>query len=329
MDEFALLVDSSEPEAGWLTVSNPFDLTSICKVATGDSRHVDSALGSASACFENKEQWLPVDQRIAIFSRVIHQVSKRKEELALTIASEGGKPRSDARIEVERAIDGLKLCIDCLRSETGSLAPINTIEAGRECLAFTSHEPIGVVVAVSAFNHPLNLIVHQIGPAIAAGCSVIVKPSEDTPVSCLKLAGIFHQAGLPMPWLQVLVTDSIPVAEHLVTSARVAFFSFIGSARVGWLLRSKLAQGTRCALEHGGVAPALVTKSADLELAVSKLLKGAFYHAGQVCVSTQRIFVHKSQSKAFIKKFSLEAKQLKVGNPCRGNNRSRAADQVG
>ncbi|MRI31856.1 aldehyde dehydrogenase [Endozoicomonas sp. OPT23] len=315
MDEFKLLVDSSEPQAGWITVNNPYDLTPVCRVATGDSRHVDSALNSASSCFENREQWLPVDERIAIFGRAIHQVSKRKEELALTIASEGGKPLVDARVEVDRAIDGLKLCIDCLRGETGSLPAIDATVTGRDHMVFTHHEPIGVVVAVSAFNHPLNLIVHQIGPAIAAGCPVIVKPSEDTPVSCLKLADMFHQAGLPLSWLQVLITDSIPVAEHLVTSERVAFFSFIGSARVGWLLRSKLAQGVRCALEHGGVAPAIVAESADLDFAVSRLLKGAFYHAGQVCVSTQRIFVHKSQSQAFIKKFSLEAKQLKVGNP--------------
>ena len=315
MDEFPLLIDSKAPQAGWLTVNSPYDLTPVARVATGDSHHVDSALASAKACFDNRDEWLPVDQRILIISRVIHELSKRREELALTIASEGGKPLIDARSEVERAVDGLKLCIDCLRADSGSLPAINTTESGRNHMAFSSHEPIGVVVAVSAFNHPLNLIVHQIGPAIAAGCPVIVKPSEDTPLCCLKLADMFHQAGLPMSWLQVLVTDSIPVAEHLVTSGRVSFFSFIGSARVGWLLRSKLAPGTRCALEHGGVAPAIVAESADLDRAVERLVKGAFYHAGQVCVSTQRIFVHRSQSKAFIKKFSLEAKQLQVGNP--------------
>src|SRR5262249_18305833 len=146
--------------------------------------------------------------------------------------------------------------------------------------AFTRLEPIGVVAAISAFNHPLNLIVHQVGPAVAAGCPVVVKPAPETPLSCLRLVEILREAGLPDAWCQAVVTDDVAVAESLVVDPRVAFLSFIGSAKVGWTLRSKLAPGTRCALEHGGVAPAIVAADADLRVAVPKIAKGGFYHAG-------------------------------------------------
>ncbi|WP_062269099.1 aldehyde dehydrogenase family protein [Endozoicomonas arenosclerae] len=315
MDRFPLLIPHSDEPAGWLDVHNPYDLSVMAQVATGDSGHIEQALTSAHDLFSNRDNWLHLDQRIDIFSKVIHLVSKQKEELAQSAAAEGGKPLQDSRIEIARAIEGLKLCIDCMRGEKGSMPVVDGSAATRHHLAFTTLEPIGVVVAVSAFNHPFNLIVHQIGPALAAGCPVIVKPSGDTPLSCLKLARLFHQAGLPEEWLQVAITESTPVAEHLVTAQRVGFFSFIGSAKVGWMLRSKLAPGTRCALEHGGAAPVIIAEDADLDQAISLLAKGAFYHAGQVCVSTQRIYVHKNLSKAFLKGLTQAANKLIVGDP--------------
>ncbi|HEB98542.1 MAG TPA: aldehyde dehydrogenase family protein, partial [Thiotrichales bacterium] len=185
--------------------------------------------------------------------------------------------------------------------------------AGR--LAVTRREPIGVVVAVSAFNHPLNLIVHQVGPAVAAGCPVIVKPAEDTPLSCYRFVSLLREAGLPEAWCQALVTTGPEVAEHLVTDGRVGFFSFIGSARVGWMLRSKLAPGTRCALEHGGAAPVLVEADADLDDALPLLAKGGFYHAGQVCVSVQRVFCDAAVAEKVAEGLAERARALKVGDP--------------
>ncbi len=129
--------------------------------------------------------------------------------------------------------------------------------AGADHKAFTILEPIGVVVAVSAFNHPLNLAIHQAIPAIATGCPVIIKPAAVTPLCCLRLAELAEEAGLPKGWMQVALTNR-ENSEKLVTDSRVAFFSFIGSAKVGWYLKSKLAPGTRCALEHGGVAPLIL-----------------------------------------------------------------------
>ena len=190
---------------------------------------------------------------------------------------------------------------------------LNAASAGR--FAVTRHEPIGVVVAISAFNHPLNLIVHQVGPAVAVGCPVIVKPAEDTPLSCIRFVEILREAGLPEEWCQLFVTDDLKAATELVTDSRVGFFSFIGSARVGWFLRSKLSPGTRCALEHGGAAPVILAEDTDIEEAISLLTKGGFYHAGQVCVSVQRIYAHESIAREVTDRLSQAAQSLKIGDP--------------
>jgi acyl-CoA reductase-like NAD-dependent aldehyde dehydrogenase len=187
--------------------------------------------------------------------------------------------------------------------------------AGAGRLAFTRREPIGPVVAVSAFNHPLNLIVHQAAAAVAAGCPVVVKPADDTPLSCLRFVELLREAGLPPAWCQMLLADTLADAERLVTDPRVAFFSFIGSAKVGWMLRSRLAPGTRCALEHGGAAPLFVAPDADLDLAVPAVAKGGFYHAGQVCVSVQRVYAHRSVARAFAERLAAAADAQPIGDP--------------
>ena len=240
---------------------------------------------------------------------------ERHEELSLGAAAEGGKPLIDSRVEVTRAIDGLKLCIEVVRTDQGHVVPMGTTAAGAGRVAFTQRQPIGVVVAVSAFNHPLNLIVHQVASAVAAGCPVVVKPADDTPLSCIEFVRILHQAGLPPEWCQVLIASSVAVAQTLVTDPRVAFFTFIGSARIGWMLRSKLAPGTRCALEHGGAAPLVLAEDAPLKRALSAVVKGGFYHAGQVCVSVQRVFVHRSIAREFAEALAEQAKSLIIGDP--------------
>ena len=242
-------------------------------------------------------------------------MTDRAEELAVEAAREGGKPLTDSRVEVARAIDGVKSCIEFLRTESGREIPMSLNVASEGRLAFTRREPIGVVVAISAFNHPLNLIVHQAGPAIAVGCPVIVKPAEDTPLSCFRFVQILSEAGLPEGWCQALITKKRETAESLVVDTRVSFFSFIGSARVGWMLRSKLSPGTRCALEHGGAAPVIVATDADLDYVLPLLTKGGLYHAGQVCVSVQRVFAHESLARELADRLGDSARNLKVGDP--------------
>ena len=318
-DRFPLLIVDSPAAAGTLTVSAPYDGAPIAEVDTADERHVDKALDTAYALFRDRDSWLPLRERIAILERAVGLMAQQHEDLALEAAREGGKPLIDSRVEVTRAMDGLRLCVQTLQGDHGNIVPMRMSPSSQERLAFTQKEPVGVVAAVSAFNHPLNLIVHQVAAAVAVGCPVVVKPAEDTPLSCLRFVSILHEAGLPLPWCQALIAESTSTAEKLVTDARVGFFSFIGSAKVGWMLRSKLAPGTRCALEHGGAAPLILAEDADVALALQATLKGGFYHAGQVCVSVQRVFAPAAQARAFAKALADGASRLRLGDPTHDN----------
>ena len=314
-DHFPMLVPGATSDDGNLEVVAPFDGSVIATVTAADGAAIDQAHANASSLFDSRDQWLQPSQRIDILSKTAAIMTDRAEELAVEAAREGGKPLTDSRVEVARAIDGVKSCIEFLRTESGREIPMSLNVASEGRLAFTRREPIGVVVAISAFNHPLNLIVHQAGPAIAVGCPVIVKPAEDTPLSCFRFVQILSEAGLPEGWCQALITKKRETAESLVVDTRVSFFSFIGSARVGWMLRSKLSPGTRCALEHGGAAPVIVATDADLDYVLPLLTKGGLYHAGQVCVSVQRVFAHESLARELADRLGDSARNLKVGDP--------------
>ena len=313
-EHFKLLVPGAAA-AGTVNVTAPFDGAQIATIETGDANAVETALQTADKLFTDKKNWLTAEQRISVFEKAAAIMQSRFDELAIEAAREGGKPLPDSKVEVARAIDGMKNCIEVIRSEHGEEIPMGKNAASMNRLAFTTHEPIGVVVAVSAFNHPLNLAVHQIGPAIAAGCPVIIKPAEDTPLSCFRLINILYQAGLPEAWCQGIVTTDHEAATKLVSDNRVSFFSFIGSARVGWMLRSKLAPGTRCALEHGGVAPVIVSHDADVDDTVALLSKAGFYHAGQVCVSVQRVYADKTIARSLTDKIADAGNKMKIGDP--------------
>ena len=313
---YALMIAGKKHKAtDILEVKAPFDQTLIATADTADEATIESALQIASDLFTDKSQWLPAAQRITILEKAADIMLQRSEELAFIAAQEGGKPLLDSKVEVARAIDGIKNCIELIRNNHGEEIPMNINAASANRMAMTRREPIGVVVAVSAFNHPLNLIVHQIGPAIASGCPVIIKPAHDTPLSCFELVSIFREAGLPDEWCQAVAITDMSVASQLVTDPRVAFFSFIGSAKVGWMLRSQLAPGARCALEHGGVAPVIIEADADLDDVLPLLAKGGFYHAGQVCVSVQRVFVHSSIARQVAEKLAELGNQMSVGDP--------------
>lgn len=296
-------------------VTSPYTDAVIATVETAGEAAVEQALETAYGLFRNRDQWLPVPERIAILKKAIQAMETHFESLARGSAEEGGKPLIDSRVEMARCIDSLQSCVEHLRTQTSTPVPMSINPASQHRMTMMQKEPIGVVIAVSAFNHPLNLIAHQVGPAIASGCPVIVKPAETTPLSCFRLVEIFHEAGLPKAWCQALVTESHDVAEALVTDSRAGFVSFIGSANVGWYLRSKMAPGTRCALEHGGVAPVIVDQHADLDAIIPGLAKGSFYHAGQVCVSVQRVFAHRSIARDVADRLAKAGQAMIVGDP--------------
>lgn len=300
---------------GTLDVCSPFDGSLIKTLRLQTADEAEQMLETASRLFQDRDSWLEHDQRIAILQKLSQLVAAEAEDFALLITREGGKPLTDARIEVTRVIDGINLAAkELLHVMRGEEIPMGHTEATRGRTAFTNYEPIGVVLAISAFNHPLNLIVHQVIPAVAVGCPVIVKPATTTPLNCLRLCELLAEAGLPASWCQPIVCDNA-VAEKLVTDHRLAFLTFIGSARVGWALRRKLAPGARCALEHGGAAPVIVDETADLGRVIPSLLKGGFYHAGQVCVSVQRVFAAEAIARDLAERLAEGASQLKVGDP--------------
>ncbi len=298
-----------------LTVKSPYDGTVVGTLPLDTMASLESKLATGHAIARDLSARMTVPERVAVLERLAELMRGRRAELGLLIAQEGGKPLTDALVEVDRAVDGVSLCVEHIKSDVGVRIPIatNRMSAGR--LAFTEKAPIGLVAAVSAFNHPLNLIVHQVAPAVASGCPVIVKPAPDTALSCAAFIDMLNEAGLPAGRGQILVTEAIEVAEALVTDARLAFFSFIGSANVGWMLKNKLAPGVRCALEHGGAAPVIVCADADYDKAIPALVKGGFYHAGQVCVSVQRVFVPATQLDDFVARFTAQVQTLTVGDP--------------
>ncbi len=296
-----------------LKVTSPFDQSLIKEIPLANEQDIEKALTIADNLFQNQSLWIPAHERIAILEKTAKIMKTRVEELTKIAAQEGGKPYTDSKIEVLRAINGVKLAAEHIGQIKGEQIPMGLTKASENRIAFTMREPIGVVVSVSAFNHPLNLTIHQTVTAIAAGCPVIIKPASTTPLSALNFAEILKEAGLPEGWCQVTVCKS-NVAEKLVTDKRVNYFSFIGSSKIGWYLRSKLSAGTRCALEHGGSAPVIVEKDADFKEMLPSLLKGGFYHAGQVCVSVQRVFVHEDICNDFSKQFAEMANKLIVGN---------------
>lgn len=298
-----------------LKVVQAFDRAPITEIETDDAAALERKLTAAERTFRDRDGWLKPHERIAILRRLAALMEDARDHLAMQIAREGGKPLPDAIVETTRAIDGVHNAADELRNLAGREIPMGLSAAAENRWAFTTREPIGIVAAISAFNHPLNLIVHQVAPAIATGCPVIVKPASTTPLSCLSFLALAHEAGLPEPWCQSFVTQDNALAERLATDRRIAFLSFIGSARVGWSLHAKLAPGTRSALEHGGAAPAIVDRSADAGKVVEPIVKGGYYHAGQVCVSTQRLYVHDDIAEDFTQRLVDRIERLRTGDP--------------
>jgi acyl-CoA reductase-like NAD-dependent aldehyde dehydrogenase len=297
-----------------LAVFNPFDRRLIGEIPMQGKEEVEKALETSFGLFSDRKSWLAPHERIAVLGKLETLMREKAEELTILATSEGGKPYMDSKVEIQRAINGVRIASEEISRLTGTQIPMGLTPASTGRWAFTLREPIGVVAAISAFNHPLNLIVHQVVTAFAAGCPVVVKPAGTTPITCLRFAELMQDAGVPKGWVQALILDNED-AELLATDKRVSYLTFIGSAKVGWYLKSKLAPGTRCALEHGGAAPVIVGQDFESEKVVPALAKGGFYHAGQVCVSVQRVYVHQSIARNLALQLSEAAKKLKVGNP--------------
>ena len=215
-----------------LEVKSPWNNETVGTVKTHNSSEIEDIVQEVCKISVHKGEDFPPKERINVLKSFIKIIQENTQSLAELATSEGGKPITDSIIEIKRGAEGVESCIEVLKSESGSVIPMNINEASSNRIAFTQKEPIGVVLAISAFNIPFNLIIHQVIPAIAVGCPVIVKPAEDTPLSCLKIVEILYEAGLPKNRCQFVMPENLDLATKLVSDERIDFFSFIGSSKV-------------------------------------------------------------------------------------------------
>lgn len=295
-----------------LSVINPYSLEEIQTLPKNSRKDIETALKKATEA--EKLGPLPKPERIQILKELLKLLTSLKPTLIKTACLEGGKPHKDTVVEIERGLLGIQVAIQSLSSMAGKEIPMEINASSSSRVAFTRFQPLGLVVALSAFNHPFNLIIHQVIPAIAAGCPFIIKPSSQTPLSCKIIMEQLYLSGLPSEWGQMLILDHED-ATLLATDSRVKALSFIGSGKVGWKLKSQLTPGARCTLEHGGVAPVILAPDAKVEEILPGLVRGCFYHAGQVCVSVQKIYVHENMLQNFQAGLITEAEKLVVGDP--------------
>jgi acyl-CoA reductase-like NAD-dependent aldehyde dehydrogenase len=296
----------------WAEVKSPYDQTVIGRVAQGDAALVGQAIEAAHAAFSAGN--FPQYERAEILDRAAHLVKERNEELALTIAAEAGKPLKTARIEAARCAETLIFSAVEARKLTGGTVPMAASAAGAGKLGVMLRVPYGVVGAISPFNFPLNLVAHKLGPAIAAGNAVVLKPAGQTPISALKLAAILQEAGLPDGWLSVIPGPGSKVGNAIVEHPLTRAITFTGSAPVGWDIRSKVPH-KKVNLELGSNAPLIVDADGDWETAADKAKLHAFSHAGQSCISIQRILVHEDVAEQFKARLVANTEGLKVGDP--------------
>jgi acyl-CoA reductase-like NAD-dependent aldehyde dehydrogenase len=308
-----LLAAGEWSETGdWGEVKSPYDGSPVGRVALGDAALVDRAVRAAHEAFESAD--FPQHERAAVLDRAAELVGERVDDLALTISAEAGKPLKTARVEAQRCVDTLTFAAVEARKLTGGTVPMEASASGAGKLGVMLRVPYGVVGAISPFNFPLNLVAHKLGPAIAAGNSIVLKPAGQTPISALKLAAILDEAGLPEGWLSVVPGPGGEVGNAIVEHELTSALTFTGSARVGWDIRSRVPH-KKVNLELGSNAPLIVNDDGDWETAADKAQIHAFSHAGQSCISIQRILVHEAVADAFSARLVANVARLKVGNP--------------
>jgi acyl-CoA reductase-like NAD-dependent aldehyde dehydrogenase len=296
----------------WGEVKSPYDGTVVGRVAEGDAALVDRAAKAAQEAFEAAD--FPQHERAAVLDRAAHLVGERRDDLALTIAAEAGKPLKTARVEAERCVDTLTFSATEARKLTGGTVPVEASPAGAGKLGVMLRVPYGVVGAISPFNFPLNLVAHKLGPAIAAGNAIVLKPAGQTPISALKLAAVLLEAGLPEGWLSVIPGPGSEVGNAIVEHELTRALTFTGSAGVGWEIRSRVPH-KKVNLELGSNAPLIVHSDGDWEAAADKAQIHAFSHAGQSCISIQRMLIHEEIADAFTERLVANVEKLTVGDP--------------
>lgn len=295
-----------------LPVICKFSNQTIGMVSIANEELVHRAVSAATTAFKTTV-WNPY-QRFLVLKKVSELLLANKEEFAQTISSEVGKPLKQALIEVERAAQTFEISGEEAKRIHGEVIPVESAPGAENRMAFTIRVPMGVVCAITPFNVPLNLVAHKIGPALAAGNAVVLKPASVTPVIALKLVRVLEEAGVPKGFINIVIGSGSTVGEWLTQDERISLYTFTGSPSIG--KKIKKDSGLRnVLLELGSNSAVVVHKDADLNLAVKMCVAKSFDNAGQVCISVQRIYVHRSIYPEFVEQFVAATKQLKCGDP--------------
>lgn len=295
------------------TVELPYDGSPVATVFDAGAAEVDQAVTAALAAAPVMRE-MTRDERSAILRKAHYRLLELRPEIALAISSECGKPLKEALLEVERGAGTLLFSSEEAHRLAGEVVPMDALAAGKGRWGMTLREPVGVIAAITPFNFPLNLSLHKIGPAIAAGNAVVHKPASTTPVSALRMAALFEECGLPPGALNVVTGPGGSIGDRLVLHPQVAMITFTGSPEVGTRIRN-MAGLKRVTLELGNNSAVIIDSDADLEDAVPRCVTGAFAHSGQVCISVQRIYVQEKARSRFLERFAAETKKLKPGHP--------------
>lgn len=294
-------------------IAIPYDGTPVATVYEASKEHVEAAVAAAVTAAPLMRE-LTLDERASILRRAYQNTLDRRDDLALTVSSESGKPLREARLEVERASQTLLFSAEEAHRLAGEVVPMEASPAGKGRWAMTLREPLGVIAAITPFNFPLNLPMHKIGPAIAAGNAIVHKPASATPISALKMAAILEECGLPKGALNVVTGPGGTIGDLLSCHPKIAMVTFTGSVEVGLRIRS-LAGMKRVTLELGSNSAVILADDANLDEAVPRCVTGSFAHSGQVCISVQRIFVDRKIRDVFLERFVEATRKLKIGHP--------------
>jgi acyl-CoA reductase-like NAD-dependent aldehyde dehydrogenase len=295
-----------------LEIINPYTGKAFASTWLAGKPEIDKAI-IAGLLAENAMKSLPPWKKFEILRQISLSLLQKKKYLAEIISLESGKPIRYALGEIDRSVQTFLIAAEESKRLPKEYISLDWTQAGDGKEGFVKYFPIGLVVGIAPFNFPMNLAVHKIAPAIAAGNPIILKPARSTPLSMFELAKIINETDLPKGAISIMTTDR-EAGNMLVTDERIKMLSFTGSPEVGWEIKNKAGK-KKVLLELGGNAGVIVSESADLEKAISKTLIGSFAYSGQICIHVQRIFVHQTIFEKFTQMFVDKVKQLKIGNP--------------
>jgi len=296
-----------------MEVRNKYTGEVLATLPTARREDVDAAIAAAEEA-SPVMAGMPAHRRGEILARAAAMIREQREEIARLIAMEAGKALKYARVEVDRAVSTFTIAAEEAKRIHGETVPLDAVPAGEGYFGFYVRKPVGVVVAITPFNFPLNLVAHKVAPAIAAGNAVVLKPASATPLTSVRLCQILEACGLPAGGINLVVGPGGTVGDWLITDPRVGKVTFTGSTDVGQYIVSR-AGIKKVTLELGNTSPVIVAPDADLDFVAKRCAVGAYYNSGQVCLSVQRIYSDRKIFEPFLEHFTKATEEMVVGDP--------------